>query len=131
MNIKETGNGKIEVAVTTMVPATCMGSGVGSVHVGAGDYDVMTSDPETVQKYDLDKMRFGDFVALIDHDNSYGRAYLKGAVSIGIVVHSDCKLAGHGPGISTIMTCPTSLIKPVKNSTANIADILKIGSYGK
>ncbi|MCK5099304.1 MAG: DUF4438 domain-containing protein, partial [Desulfobacteraceae bacterium] len=79
----------------------------------------------------LDKMRFGDFVALIDHDNSFGRAYVKGAVSIGIVIHSDCKLAGHGPGISTIMTCPTSLIKPVKNKQANIADILTIGSYCK
>ena len=131
LDIKEIGNKKIEVAVTTMVPAACMGSGVGSVHVGAGDYDVMTSDPETVKKYDLDKMRFGDFVALIDHDNSYGRAYVKGAVSIGIVVHSDCKLAGHGPGISTIMTCPSPLIKPVINKKANIADILKIGSYGK
>ncbi len=131
LNITETGNGAIEVPVTTMVPAACMGSGVGSVHVGAGDYDVMTSDPETVKKYALDKMRFGDFVALIDHDNSYGRAYVKGAVSIGIVVHSDCKLAGHGPGISTIITCPSSLIKPVINKKANIADILKIGSYSK
>ena len=131
LNIKELGNGKIEIPVTTMVPAVCMGSGVGAVHVGAGDYDVMTSDSETVKKYDLDSMRFGDFVALMDHDNSYGRAYVKGAVSIGIVVHSDCKLAGHGPGISTIMTCPVSLIKPVKNKKANIADILKIGSYAR
>jgi Domain of unknown function (DUF4438), N-terminal/Domain of unknown function (DUF4438), C-terminal len=131
LNIKEKGQGELEVPVTTMVPATCMGSGVGSVHVGAGDYDVMTSDPETVKKCNLDKMRFGDFVALIDHDNSYGRAYVKGAVSIGIVVHSDCKLAGHGPGISTIMTCPSPLIRPVINKKANLADILKIGSYSK
>ncbi len=57
----------------------------------------MTSDPDTVAAYRLDKMRFGDFVALMDHDNAYGRAYRKGAVSIGIVVHSDCRLAGHGP----------------------------------
>jgi hypothetical protein len=129
LNIKESGKGKIDVNVTTMVPACCMGSGVGAMHVGAGDYDVMTSDPETVKKYNLDKLRFGDFVALMDHDNSYGRAYVKGAVSIGIVVHSDCKLAGHGPGISTIMTCPSSLIKPKMDKKANIADILKIGSY--
>jgi len=69
--------------------------------------------PKTVKKYKLDKMRFGDFVALMDHDNSYGRAFVQGAVSIGIVVHSDCRLAGHGPGISTLMTCSTPLIEPV------------------
>ena len=131
LNITPKDNGKLKVAVTTMVPAACMGSGLGAVHVGAGDYDVMTSDPESVKKYNLDKMRFGDFVALMDHDNSYGRAYVKGAVSIGIVVHSDCKLAGHGPGISTVMTCASQLIEPYQDKKANIADTLKIGSYGK
>jgi len=105
-----------------------MGSGVGRAHVGAGDYDVMTSDPETVKSCHLDKMRFGDFVALMDHDNSYGRAFVQGAVSIGVVVHSDCRLAGHGPGITTIMTCPKSLIEPVIDSSANIADVLGIGT---
>ncbi len=122
--------GMLNVPVTTMVPAACMGSGVGRAHVGAGDYDVMTSDPATVKKYKLDQMRFGDFVALMDHDNSYGRAFVQGAVSIGILVHSDCRLAGHGPGISTLMTCPTSLIKPILDPDANIANVLKIGTHG-
>ncbi len=121
--------GVLKVPVTTMVPASCMGSGVGRAHVGAGDYDVMTSDPATVKKYKLYQMRFGDFVALMDHDNSYGRAFVQGAVSIGILVHSDCRLAGHGPGISTLMTCPTSLIEPVMDSNANIANLLKIGTH--
>ncbi|HCY88273.1 MAG TPA: DUF4438 domain-containing protein [Desulfobacteraceae bacterium] len=128
MTITETGDGKLRVPVTTKVPAPCMGSGVGRAHVAAGDYDVMTSDPDTVKKYDLDKMRFGDFVALMDHDNSYGRAFVQGAVSIGVVVHSDCLLAGHGPGISTVMTCPKSLIEPVIDPAANIADVLGIGT---
>jgi len=128
MRIKELGDGTLEVPVTTMVPAACMGSGIGSAHIFRGDYDIMTSDPETVRIFDLDKIRFGDFVALMDHDNRFGRAYRKGAVSIGIVVHSDCLLAGHGPGVTTLMTCETSLIKPIKDSKANIADLLGIGS---
>jgi len=131
MKIRENKNGKISVPVTTRVPASCMGSGVGSSHVATGDYDVMTSDPETVKEYNLDNIRFGDFVALLDHDNSYGRAFKKGAVSIGIVVHSDCLLAGHGPGVTTVMTCPKPLIEPVLDSKANIADILHIGSQRK
>jgi len=96
--------------------------------VAAGDYDIMTSDPDTVKEYKLDKLKFGDFVALLDHDNSYGRSFLKGAISIGVVVHSDCLLAGHGPGVSTLMTCSKPLIKPILDASANIADILKIGT---
>ena len=120
--------GQIEVPVTTIVPAQCMGSGLGSAHVAAGDYDIMTSDPDTVKEYKLDKLKFGDFVALLDHDNSYGRSFLKGAISIGVVVHSDCLLAGHGPGVSTLMTCSKPLIKPILDASANIADILQIGT---
>ena len=131
MQIKTTKKGKLQVPVTTLVPPVCMGSGVGAAHVAAGDYDVMTSDPKTVQKYALDKMRFGDFVALIDHDNRFGRAYRQGAVSIGIVVHGDCLLAGHGPGITTLMTCGAGQIEPVINKKANIADLLLIGSAAK
>jgi len=128
MKIKEAGDNKVRVPVTTLAPAACMGSGVGQAHVGSGDYDIMTSDPETVKRYRLDRIRFGDFVALLDHDNSYGRAYRQGAISIGVVVHSDCLRAGHGPGITTVMTCAKPLIEPVIAANANIADLLKIGS---
>jgi hypothetical protein len=128
MRIQALENGRISVPVTTIVPAQCMGSGLGSAHTAAGDYDVMTSDTETVRKYKLDQLKFGDFVALQDHDNSYGRAFVKGALSIGVVVHSDCLLAGHGPGIATLMTCSMPLIEPVIDSDANIAVLLKIGT---
>ena len=64
----------------------------------------------------------------MDHDNRYGRAYRKGAVSIGIFVHSDCLVAGHGPGVTTLMTCETALIKPIIDPKANIADLLGIGT---
>jgi hypothetical protein len=131
MKTKKSGKTKLEVPVTTIVPAVCMGSGVGAPHVAKGDYDIMTSDPETVKEYSLDKIRFGDFVALLDHDNRYGRAYRKGAITIGVVVHSDCLSAGHGPGVTTIMTCKTRLIKPVIDPQANIADLLKIGTAAK
>ena len=126
MNIVEK-NGRLQVPVTTLVPAFCMGSGLGSPHVATGDYDIMTSDEETVAAYRLDKIRFGDFVALLDHDNSYGRAYKKGAVSIGIVVHSDCLKSGHGPGVTTLMTCVGDFLEPVIDPTANLATLLKIG----
>jgi hypothetical protein len=128
MKIREAVKDQLQVPVTTIVPAVCMGSGIGAAHVAKGDYDIMTSDPDTVAEYKLDRIRFGDFVALMDHDNRFGRAYRKGAISIGVVVHSDCLRAGHGPGVTTIMTCERSLIKPVIDPQANIADLLQIGT---
>jgi hypothetical protein len=128
MKIKPIDENSLEVPVTTIVPAACMGSGLGESHVAWGDYDIMTSDPGIVNEYQLDKMRFGDFVAIMDHDNRYGRAYRQGAVTIGVIVHSDCKNAGHGPGVTTIMTCKTPLIKAKIDPRANIADLLQIGT---
>jgi hypothetical protein len=127
LKIRKAGK-TLEVPVTTIVPAACMGSGIGSAHVASGDYDIVTSDPDSVREYKLNRIRFGDFVALLDHDNRYGRAYRRGAVSIGVVVHSDCMKAGHGPGVTTLMTCKTPLITPVIDPKANLADLLGIGT---
>jgi hypothetical protein len=129
MKITVADDGVLEVPVTTLVPAYCMGSGIGSAHVAKGDYDIVTSDSDAVREFGIDRIRFGDFVALLDQDNRYGRAYRKGAITIGIVVHSDCREAGHGPGVTTIMTCATSSIRPVIDPKANIADLLSIGTW--
>ncbi len=130
MNVQKSGK-KIKVPVTTIAPAACMGSGIGQSNVTTGDYDIMTGDPETMKEYRLDQLRFGDFVALMDHDNRYGRDYRKGAVTVGVVVHSDCLLAGHGPGVTTVMTCATSSIEPVIDPKANLADMFGIGTPAK
>ena len=119
----------LEVGVTTVVPAELMGSGLGHNNIGTGDYDIMTHDPEAVRKYKLDGLAFGDVVAVMDHDNSFGRTYRRGAVSIGVVVHSNSTLAGHGPGISTLLTSAEPRIKPVLNPHANLGRILRIGRY--
>jgi hypothetical protein len=128
LHIDQVDKTRLVVPVTTIVPAAVMGSGIGSAHVAKGDYDIVTSDPDVVAEYGIDRIRFGDFVALLDHDNRYGRAYRRGAVTIGVVVHSDCRSAGHGPGVATIMTCKTPLIEPVLDPKANIADIMGIGT---
>lgn len=120
---------KIQVPVTTKIPAELMGSGTGSLMMGGGDYDIMTTDKEFIKKHKINKLKFGDFVALIDHDNLYGRSFRKGAVTIGIVIHGDCLLAGHGPGVSTLLSASKPVIEPVINPNANIAKILKIGRF--
>lgn len=110
--------------------AKFMGSGLGSSHCYRGDYDAQTFDPKAVKDFKLDKLRLGDLVAIIDADNSYGRIYKEGAMSIGVVVHSDSVIAGHGPGIMTILTTSKSKgIESIVDPKANIGNYLKIGRY--
>lgn len=119
-------DGKLEVPVVAKVPAYLMGSGVGASSSYSGDYDIMTADTAEIERLGLNKLRFGDIVLLEDCDNSYGRGYLKGAVSIGVVIHSDCVKMGHGPGVTTLMTCKKSLIEGKVSGTANITSFLGI-----
>ncbi|HAE92578.1 MAG TPA: DUF4438 domain-containing protein [Tissierella sp.] len=126
MGIRENENGDLEVPVVTEIPAHLMGSGIGSSTSLTGDYDITTGDKEAVKKYGIDKLRFGDIVLLRDCDNTYGRQYLEGAVTIGVIVHSDCILAGHGPGVTGLISCKTSKIKGIKTEDANIANYLGV-----
>jgi hypothetical protein len=126
MHIQIGIDGCLEVPVVTEVPAYLMGSGIGSPTAAKGDYDIMTADPEANKKYGLDQLRFGDLVLLKDCDNTYGRGYLSGAVTIGVIIHSDCIKMGHGPGVTTIMTCKTTRIRGIKDSKANIAYYMEI-----
>lgn len=130
MSIKTRGK-IIQVPVTAKIPAALMGSGTGSMMMTGGDYDIMTTDKKFIKKYKIDKLRFGDFVALMDHDNLFGRSFRKGAVTIGIVIHGDCRYAGHGPGVSTLLSASIPIIEPVISANANIAKILRIGRYRK
>ncbi len=125
LGIEENGDGTITVPVTATVPPYLMGSGLGATN-RKGDYDIMTADRDAIREFGLDKLRFGDLVLLQDCDNNYGRGYLKGAVSIGVVIHSDCVLAGHGPGITTIMSTNKPIIKAKIDENANIGKILGI-----
>ncbi|MFN8590282.1 MAG: DUF4438 domain-containing protein [Thermomicrobiales bacterium] len=124
--ITETHNGKLVVPVAKMAPAAVMGSGLGRDNVFRGDYDITLFDPAIVEQYGLDELRFGDFVAITDADSSYGRHYFTGAVSVGIIVHGDSYIAGHGPGVTGLLTSRLGEIEPVLDHHANIAHILHL-----
>jgi len=114
------------VKVAHRIPAALMGSGLGRAHVFTGDYDMQLSQP-IIEEYNLEQLRLGDLVAVDDADNTYGRAYQPGAISIGVVVHCRCTQAGHGPGLTSLMSSREGKIEPVVDPAANIADLLLIG----
>ncbi|MFA5869612.1 MAG: DUF4438 domain-containing protein [Candidatus Bathyarchaeia archaeon] len=118
--------GKLEVQVTHEIPAAIMGSGLGSTQTSSGDYDITMFCGETVKECGLEDIRLGDLVAIRDADSSYGRIYRRGSVTVGIVTHSNCVTAGHGPGVTTLFTSTKGLIKPVVRKDANIARLMRL-----
>ena len=118
-------NGKLVVPVTCELPSWIMRSGVGMTP--NVDYDVQTTCPEEViDELGLKKLRFGDVVALKDQLNWWGRGFYKGAITIGIIIHGWSYHAGHGPGVTAIMSAKSGMIVPKINPDANIGCYLGI-----
>jgi len=118
--------GKLQVKVAKIVPACIMGSGLGSNNPHRGDYDIQMFDESMVAEAGLGDLRIGDLVAITDADHTYGRIYLRGAITVGIVSHGACLTAGHGPGVTTLLTSATGAIEPIVDARANIARLLRL-----
>jgi hypothetical protein len=123
--IEETGNGKIRVPVTMELPIRIMGSGA-ELNPDFVDQDLMSGDRELMAELGIDQMRLGDLVVIPDADHRFGRGYYPGAVTIALCIHGDSIMAGHGPGILTLMTCVEPAIEWVIDPQANIANYLNI-----
>jgi hypothetical protein len=117
---------KIRASVTHRIPARLMGSGLGRNNVVKGDYDIQMNDTATVARHRLGTLRFGDLVAISDADNRYGRSWAPGWTSLGVVIHSESTVAGHGPGVTTLLSGPAGLFTLMPNEAANIAVYLGI-----
>lgn len=124
MNIQENEDGTLSVPVTHVLPAHLLGAGLGVTTLMQGDYDIMAHDLQARKEYHLDTLRFGDIVMIEDHTCVNGPDYLKGAVTIGVIIHGDSYTAGHGPGVTVLLTSKKSLIKPILDENANIANYL-------
>ncbi len=119
-----TSGGKLRIGVALIVPAKIMGSGLGSNHVYSGDYDIQLFDEKVNEEYGLDRLRFGDIIAITDADHSYGRIYKTGAISIGVITHSGSMIAGHGPGVTTLFTSTSGNIEVFMDPQANLKYLL-------
>lgn len=126
MAIEVTASGTLRVPVVATVPAHLMGSGIGSPSAERGDYDITTQDKGELAAHGLEKLRLGDIVAILDRASFYGRHYSRGAIEIGVVVHCDSHLSGHGPGVTTLLTAKAGEIEVKLDQEANIARYLGI-----
>ena len=116
----------LHVPVTHIVPAGVMGSGLGRQEGVFGDTDIQLSDRNLRRRFRLQTLRFGDLVAICGMDARHGASRRGGAITVGVVVHSDSNVAGHGPGVTPLLISTTGGILPVYSPDANIALILGV-----
>lgn len=122
----ETGaDGRLQVPVATRVPAAAVGAGAG-MYSEFANTDLMGAYPG--QKADLslglEGLRVGDLVALDDQDHRFGRGYRPGFTTIGVISTGHCRLFGHGPGASTLLSGPSSAFDVRIDDAANLAAAL-------
>jgi hypothetical protein len=122
----ETQGHRLVVPVTHLIPAAIMGSGLGRNNSHIGDCDIQLFDIGIVRQFRLDRLRFGDLVAIVDADHRFGRSFRTGAMTIGVVIHSDSTVSGHGPGVTTLLTGEARQLVPRRDPRANLAEILNL-----
>ncbi|MDJ0702688.1 MAG: DUF4438 domain-containing protein [Leptolyngbyaceae cyanobacterium MO_188.B28] len=111
----------LQVPVTHLVPAALMGSGLGKSTAWRGDVDIQLFDPAIRRRFRLGSLRFGDLVAIVQGDSRFGPALRQDRTTIGIIVHSDSSVSGHGPGVTPLLTGPATRLQPIYNPDANLA----------
>lgn len=121
-------DGRLNVPVTHVIPAAVMGSGLGKNSAWRGDYDIQLADAVMRRRHRLGSLRFGDLVAIADADVRSGPSLRSGRVTIGVIVHSDSTVSGHGPGVTPLLTGPVALLRPYFNDQANLARIFRVRS---
>lgn len=119
-------DGRLHAPVTHLVPSRVMGSGLGKNTAWRGDYDIQLADRATRERYRLGSLRFGDMVAITDADVRRGPLHRPGRITIGVIVHGDSTVSGHGPGVTPLLTGPAGLLRPVHAPRANLAEIFGV-----
>ncbi|WP_410813348.1 DUF4438 domain-containing protein [Micromonospora sp. 067-2] len=120
--LRTRADGRLEVGVAARVPANAVGAGAGMASEFANT-DLMGA--YTGQGDDLslglESLRIGDLVVLADQDHRYGRGHRPGFVTVGVISTGHCRLFGHGPGPSTLLSGPAEAFAVVDDPDANLA----------
>ena len=124
MGIEEV-DGRLNVPVALEVPAKIVGAGYGT-QAHSSHIEIQTCYPPDIKMYGLDRLRFGDIVALKDVSSNYGRHYYRGATTIGVVCSGPSELSGMGIGVTTILSHLDGKLVPVESPDANLKNILEL-----
>lgn len=119
---------RLQTPVTHLIPAAIMGSGLGKNTVWRGDYDIQLFDDDIRRRCQLGRLRFGDVVAIQHGDAHFGPSYRRDRITVGVVVHGDSTVSGHGPGVTVLLSGPTQQLQPIHDPQANLAVLFGLRS---
>ncbi|MBM3292189.1 DUF4438 domain-containing protein [Candidatus Bathyarchaeota archaeon] len=116
---------KITVPVVREVPADLIGAGYGTSAI-TDHIDIQTCYAPDIEKFALDKLKFGDLILVKDLLCDISRHYYRGATTIGIVISGPSDTSGQGIGLTTIMSGKNKAIKSQIDPEANIKRALNL-----
>lgn len=73
----------------------------------------------------------GDFVALKDILMHYGKAYHRGAVTVGVVMTGASDNAGHGPGVLALVSSKSGMILADIDKSANLKRYIDVTCHDR
>ncbi len=121
MGIRTGADGRLQVPVAVRVPAEAVGAGAG-MYSEYANTDLMGAYAGQGEDLSLglEGLRIGDVVMLEDQDHRFGRGYRPGYTTIGVISTGHCRLFGHGPGPSTLLSGPTAAFDVQLDDNANL-----------
>lgn len=122
LGIHTEDDGRLAVDVAMRIPAEGVGAGAGMLSEYAntdlmGAYLGQSDD----LSLGLEGLRIGDVVVMEDQDHRYGRGWRPGFVTIGVISTGQCRLFGHGPGPTSLLSGLASAFDIKDSADANLA----------
>ena len=121
LGIHTRDDGRLAVPVAVRVPAAAVGAGAGMASEYANT-DLMGAYAGQGEDLSLglESLRIGDLVALEDQDHRFGRGWRPGWTTIGVISTGHCRLFGHGPGPSSVLSGPSAAFALMDEPEANV-----------
>jgi hypothetical protein len=120
--------GKLFVRVAQMIPGRLVGMGSGRISATTS-ISIQTPRQALEREPQLHRLRLGDMVAISDWDAAYNTGYREGSSLIGVVVHGSSRIAGHGVGLTILMSGRSDSLVPELDPDANLVGILGIQDH--
>lgn len=116
-------DGRLRIPVSVEFPAEAAGAGIG-MPVSRFNIDLQVDQPPIAGL--AARVRFGDIVALRDHDHRWGRQIRRGWVAIGVIAHGHSVGGGHGLGMTTLLSGPLERIAIEPAQDADLVRLLEL-----
>src|SRR5215469_9775287 len=104
---------RVTASVRTVLPGRLAGNGIGRP-AASWDLDLQLTPGDLATDVLL-----GDLIAVTDIDARYNMGYRRGWLTVGVVVHGASPLPGHGPGITPILTGPSTALQALADAAGH------------